>query len=85
MLCERLPHGQHLRRLPRVRDGDRQAAARTKGKTWGGRKPGWFFKVTPEQIEAIRKMVNEGQKISRVALITELSRPTVYRVLDHVA
>ena len=66
-------------RAERVRAG--QAAARAKGKTWGGSKPGRFLKVTPEQIEAIRKMVDEGQKISRVARITGLSRPTVYRVL----
>ena len=57
-------------RAERVRAG--QAAARAKGKTWGGSKPGRFFKVTPEQIDAIRKMVDEGQKISRIARITGL-------------
>jgi DNA invertase Pin-like site-specific DNA recombinase len=52
-----------------------QAAARAKGKTWGGSKPGRFFKVTPEQIDAIRKTVDEGQKISRVVRIAGLSPP----------
>ena len=44
---------------------------------------GGFFKVTPDQIAAIRKMADEGQKIARVARITGLSRPTAYRVLNH--
>ena len=55
-------------RAERVRAG--QAAARAKGKTWGGSKPGRFFKVTPDQITAIRKMVDEGQNIARIARIT---------------
>jgi DNA invertase Pin-like site-specific DNA recombinase len=67
-------------RAERVRAG--QAAARAKGKTWGGSKPGRFFKVTPDQVTAIVKLGNEGQKIARIARITGLSRPTIYRVLD---
>jgi hypothetical protein len=35
----------------------------------------------PHQITAIRQLAGEGQKIAR---ITRLSRPTVYRALDHV-
>ena len=68
-------------RAERVRAG--QAAARAKGKRWGGSKPGRFLKVTPDQVTAIRKLAGEGQKIARIARITGLSRPTVYRVLSH--
>ena len=49
----------------------------------GASKPGRFFKVTPDQIQAIRTMASAGQKIARIARITGLSRPTVYRVLEH--
>lgn len=66
-------------RAERVRAG--QAAARAGGKRWGGSQPGWYAKVTPDQERAILKMVAEGEKISRIARITGLSRPTIYRVL----
>lgn len=66
-------------RAERVRAG--QAAAKAKGKRWGGSKAGRFLKVTPDQATAIRTMVAEGQKIARIARITGLSRPTVYRVM----
>jgi DNA invertase Pin-like site-specific DNA recombinase len=71
-----------LVRAERVRAG--QAAARAKRKRWCGSKPGRFFQVTPDQADAIRRMAVEGQKIARIARITGLSRPTVYRVLGHV-
>lgn len=66
-------------RAERIRAG--QAAARANGVTWGGSKPGWYAKVTPDQEKAILKMVKDGVKISKIARITGLSRPTVYRVL----
>jgi len=66
-------------RSERIRAG--QAAARAKGKTWGGVPQGMYFKVTPDQEKAILEMIANGQKIARVARITGLSRPTIYRVL----
>ncbi len=66
-------------RAERIRAG--QAAARAKGKRWGGSKPGRYVKVTPAQVRAITRMVNRGEHITKVARITGLSRPTVYRVL----
>ena len=58
-----------------------QAAARAAGKRWGGSVKGRRLKVTPEQIEAIRRMHAEGQAKSAIARATGLSRPTVYDVL----
>ena len=66
-------------RAERIRAG--QAAARAKGKRWGGSKPGRYVKVTAEQVRAITRMVSRGEHITRVARTTGLSRPTVYRVL----
>lgn len=66
-------------RAERVRAG--QAVAKAKGKKWGGSKEGWHWKVTPDQAEAILSMVQRGEKIAKVARITGLSRPTIYRVL----
>ena len=71
-------------RAERVRAG--QAAAKAKGKRWGGSKPGRLLKVTPEQVKAITTMVQAGEKIATVARVTSLSRMTVYRILrNHAA
>ena len=70
-------------RAERVRAG--QAAARAKGKTWGGSKKGRLLKVTQDQIAAITRMVQAGEKVTKVARITGLSRQTIYRVLKNHA
>lgn len=62
-----------------------QAAARAAGKTWGGSEKGRRLKVTDEQVEAIRRMVEEGKKIAAVARATGLSRQTVYQYLPPAA
>ena len=66
-------------RAERVAAG--QAVARSRGKRWGGSPAGCFLKVSPEQFETIQRFAAEGQKISRIARIMGLSRPTVYRVI----
>jgi len=66
-------------RAERVRAG--QAAARANGKRWGGSEPGRYLKVTPDQERAILDMAARGEKVARIARITGLSRPTIYRVL----
>ena len=57
-------------------------ASRAAGKTWGGSKPGWHYKITPEQIRAILDMKKKGQKITAIAKTVNLSRGSVYRVLS---
>jgi DNA invertase Pin-like site-specific DNA recombinase len=58
-----------------------QAAARTAGRRWGGSVKGRRIKVTREQIETIKRLHQEGGKVSAIARATGLSRPTVYSVL----
>jgi len=70
-------------RAERVAAG--QAVARRKGKKWGGSKAGWRWKVSDEQVVAIREMKSAGGKISHIASVTGLSRPTIYRVLRGAA
>jgi DNA invertase Pin-like site-specific DNA recombinase len=67
-------------RAERVAAG--QAVARRKGKNWGGSKPGWRWKVTDDQVAAIKEMKAAGKKVTHIARITGLSRPTIYRVLE---
>ena len=43
--------------------GAGQAAAKAKGKRWGGSKPGLLLKVTPDQVQA-------REKVTKVARIT---------------
>jgi len=59
-----------------------QAAARAKGKTWGGSKKGRRLKVTDEQIDTINRMNSEGKGKTAMARATGLSRQTVYTLLD---
>lgn len=60
-----------------------QSAARAAGKRWGGSEAGRLLKVTPEQVKAINDMKAKGEGVSTIAKATGLSRPTVYRVLEH--
>ena len=66
-------------RAERVAAG--QAVARRKGKRWGGSKKGWRWRVTDDQLVAIREMRRSGKKITQIARVTGLSRPTIYQVL----
>jgi DNA invertase Pin-like site-specific DNA recombinase len=70
-------------RAERVAAG--QAVARRSGKTWGGSVRGWRWKVTDDQVTAIHEMQSAGKKISKIARVTGLSRPTIYRVLRESA
>lgn len=58
-----------------------QAAARAAGKRWGGSKKGRRLRVTVEQEATIKRMKEEGARLSAIARATGLSRPTIYRVL----
>jgi DNA invertase Pin-like site-specific DNA recombinase len=61
-----------------------QQVARRKGKTWGGSEKGWRWRVTDEQVAAIQEMKAKGTPIAKIARITGLSRPTIYRVLSQM-
>jgi DNA invertase Pin-like site-specific DNA recombinase len=66
-------------RAERVHAG--QQVARGKGKTWGGSEKGWRWKVSDEQVAAIVEMRAARIPIAKIARITGLSRPTIYRVI----
>ena len=67
-------------RSERIRAG--QAVALANGKRWGGSQKGRHVKVTTEQVQSIRRLKDEGQKIAAIARATGLSRPTIYNVLN---
>lgn len=66
-------------RAERVHAG--QQVARRNGKTWGGSKKGWRWKVTDDQLAAIHEMRAAKKPIAQIARVTGLSRPTIYRAL----
>jgi DNA invertase Pin-like site-specific DNA recombinase len=70
-------------RAERVAAG--QAVARRQGKRWGGSVRGWRWKVSDDQVAAIREMKAAQKPVAQIARVTGLSRPTVYRVLSAVA
>jgi DNA invertase Pin-like site-specific DNA recombinase len=67
-------------RSERIRAG--QAVALANGKRWGGSQKGRHIKVTTEQVQNIRRLKDEGQKVAAIARATGLSRPTIYNVLS---
>ena len=58
-----------------------QAAARAKGKVWGGGKPGRRVRLSEEKEKAIRRLHSDGKPIAEIARVVGLSRPTVYKAL----
>ena len=63
----------------RIRAG--QAAAKARGKRWGGSEKGRRLKVKDEQVVIIRRMAADGEFKAAMARATGLSRPTIYSVL----
>ncbi len=59
-----------------------QAVAKANGKRWGGSKRGNRKTVTSDQITVIRRLKAEGTSVATIARTVQLSRPTVYGVLD---
>lgn len=59
-----------------------QARAMAKGKHWGGSKKGGRLKVTDKQVKTIHQLKKKGEKVVRIAHRVELSRVTIYRILD---
>ncbi len=55
-----------------------QAAARRRGVTWGGRKPGQRYRLTPERLRALRALLDEGLPKTVIARQLGISRSTVY-------
>ena len=70
---------EHELRSERIKAGIAEAKRRCK--RWGGSKPGWYYRVKPDQEKAIIEMVERGDAVAKVARVTGLSRPTVYRVM----
>jgi len=58
-----------------------QAAARAKGKVWGGGKPGRRVRLSEEKEAAILQLKREGKPIAEIARVVGLSRPTIYKAL----
>ncbi len=67
-------------RAERVRAG--QAAAKSKGKVIGGGKAGRRVRLTEEKEDAVKRLHKSGASITKIAKTLQLSRPTVYKVLD---
>ena len=66
-------------RVERILAG--QAAARAKGKVWGGGQPGRRITLTEEKEHTVKLLHKQGKGISEIARVVGLSRPTVYRAL----
>ncbi len=66
-------------RSERVRAGI--AAAKARGKCWGGSAKGRRLSITQEKERAICAMLDRGEKVSVVARACGVSRPSVYKII----
>ena len=66
-------------RSERIRAG--QAAARARGKVWGGSTPGRVSARIESKSGAAHALVAAGCSITEVSRTLEISRPTVYKIL----
>ena len=57
-------------------------AAKAEGKQIGGCKPGRRTRATKDKIDAIRRLFADGTSITQIAKAVQLSRPTIYAVLQ---
>lgn len=57
-----------------------QAAAKAKGKRWGGRKAGTRTKAVAQKADSIRTLLAAGTSVSEIARTTGVSRPTIYAI-----
>jgi len=64
----------------RIRAG--QAASE---KTWGGSAKGRLLKITPEQVKAIVRMKQAGERICTISKTTGVPRQSIYRILQRVS
>ncbi len=58
------------------------AAAKAKGKRWGGRKAGTMQVRTPELDKTVKEMKASGKSVCSIARVCKISRPTVYAILQ---
>jgi DNA invertase Pin-like site-specific DNA recombinase len=77
--------GQQERKRIKERQRAGIQAAKAKGKRWGGRKPGTFIKRSAELDTLVRKLKVEKTPVTQIARLTNLSRETVYTILDSEA
>lgn len=58
-----------------------QQAAKSAGKSIGGRKAGTRVRLTEEKECAVKRLHKSGTSVSEIARTLQLSRPTVYRAI----
>lgn len=76
---------QYEREVSRERQTAGITAARAAGKSWGGRKAGARWKVTPELERQVRGMRAAGEPVAAISRAVNLARGTVYEILRPAA
>ena len=56
-------------------------AAKAAGKSWGGSKPGRTTNRIAERAETVCRMRADGESVTRISKLLQISRPTVYKLL----
>ena len=55
------------------------------GKRWGGSEKGRLHTITPERVRLIKRLKDEGQRITTIARTLGTDRKSIYRVLGYIA
>ena len=67
-------------RAERVKAG--QAAAKARGKKWGGSKKGQRKGKTAGKVDAVLKLHKQGSSKAEISRVVGLSEPTVYSIVN---
>ena len=51
------------------------------GETWGGRKKGQRYRLTPEKLQAVKGLLTEGLSKAEIARQLRIARSTVYEAI----
>ena len=57
------------------------AAKKARGETWGGRKKGQRYRLTPEKLQAVKGLLAEGLSKAEIAWQLRIARSTVYEAI----
>ena len=57
------------------------ASKKARGETWGGRKKGQRYRLTPEKLQAVKGLLAEGLSKAEIARQLRIARSTVYQAI----
>jgi len=80
--CKKQFKGNDLVKCPECGADDIKVVKQ--GKRWGGSKRGRLHTITPERVKLIKRLKDEGERITTIARTIGTDRKSIYRVLGYL-